>query len=214
MLSKVESIGVHQGLLGRLFGFGTIIIGGTGGFEGSLLRNWRPGPSSGARCRNRFPRVRHEVRSAQPAGGDARPRPAALLIEDGRIADVLPHSPLPVSCRIEDVGERVVMPGLVDPHVHINEPGRTAWEGFATATQAAAAGGITTLVATAPALLNSSPVTVTVEAFQQKLAAAAGQLQVDVGFHAGGAGHERDLEPAIQAGVLGAKAFLVHSGIR
>lgn len=138
-------------------------------------------------------------------------RPASVLIEDGRVADVLPYDPVPVNCRIDDVGSRVVMPGLVDPHVHINEPGRTAWEGFATATQAAAAGGITTLV---DMPLNSSPVTVTVDAFRRKLAAAEGQLWVDVGFHAGVVpGHGEDLEPLIREGVLGAKAFLVHSGI-
>lgn len=138
-------------------------------------------------------------------------RPASVLIEDGRVADVLPYDPVPVNGRVDDVGSRVVMPGLVDPHVHINEPGRTSWEGFATATQAAASGGITTLV---DMPLNSDPVTVTPEAYQRKLNAAEGQLWVDVGFHAGVVpGHEADIEPLIQAGALGAKAFMVHSGI-
>lgn len=138
-------------------------------------------------------------------------RPAALLIEAGRIAAVLPHGELPVSCRVEDVGSRVVMPGLVDPHVHINEPGRTAWEGFETATQAAAAGGITTLV---DMPLNSAPVTVTVAALERKIAASEGKRWVDVGFHAGVVpGHTGDLDALVDAGVLGAKAFLVHSGI-
>lgn len=138
-------------------------------------------------------------------------RPATLLIEDGKIAAVFPYETIPVSCRVEDVGSRVVMPGLVDTHVHLNEPGRTAWEGFATGTQAAAAGGVTTLV---DMPLNSSPVTTTVAALQQKLAAARDQLWVDVGFHAGVVpGETHQLEALIQAGVLGAKAFLVHSGI-
>lgn len=138
-------------------------------------------------------------------------RPAAVRIEDGRIAEILPYDNIPVSCRVEDVGDRVVMPGLVDTHVHINEPGRTAWEGFETATQAAAAGGVTTLV---DMPLNSSPVTVTVAALEQKIAASEGKRWVDVGFHAGVVpGHADDLEPLIKAGVLGAKTFLVHSGI-
>ena len=138
-------------------------------------------------------------------------RPASLRIEGERIAAVLPYDPIPVSCRVEDVGERVVMPGLVDPHVHINEPGRTAWEGFETATQAAAAGGVTTLV---DMPLNSSPVTVTLSALHKKIAAAEGRCWVDVGFHAGVVpGHTAELEAQLRAGVLGAKAFLVHSGI-
>jgi allantoinase len=138
-------------------------------------------------------------------------RPAALLIDEGKIAAVFPHGAIPVSCRVEDMGDRVVMPGLVDTHVHLNEPGRTAWEGFATGTQAAAAGGVTTLV---DMPLNSSPVTTSVAALQQKISAAQGQLWVDVGFHAGVVpGQTAQLEALIESGVLGAKAFLVHSGI-
>lgn len=138
-------------------------------------------------------------------------RPAVVLVEDLRIAGVLPYDHVPVSCRVEDVGSRVVMPGLIDPHVHINDPGRASWEGFETATQAAAAGGLTTLV---DMPLNSSPVTVTVDALERKLAAARGRLWVDVGFHAGVVpGHTQDLDALCEAGVLGAKAFLVHSGI-
>ncbi|MFH0907524.1 MAG: allantoinase AllB [bacterium] len=138
-------------------------------------------------------------------------RPAAVIIRGGLIADVVDPDHIPVSCRIEDVGSRVVMPGLVDTHVHINEPGRADWEGFETATQAAAAGGITTLV---DMPLNSSPVTVTVAALKQKIAAAQGKLFVDCGFHGGLVpGHERDVEALLDAGVIGIKAFLVHSGI-
>jgi allantoinase len=138
-------------------------------------------------------------------------RPAAVLVERGRIASIFPHDDLPVSCRVEDVGSSVVMPGLVDAHVHLNEPGRTAWEGFATGTQAAAAGGVTTLV---DMPLNSAPVTTTRPALEQKVEAARGSLWVDVGFHAGVVPGQTDhLEALVQAGVLGAKAFLVHSGI-
>lgn len=112
---------------------------------------------------------------------------------------------------IEDLGDCALLPGAVDLHVHLNEPGRTDWEGFATGTRAAAAGGVTTLV---DMPLNSSPVTVTCAALAAKRAAAAGQLAVDVGFHGGVVpGHQADVEPLILAGVLGMKAFLVDSGL-
>jgi dihydroorotase-like cyclic amidohydrolase len=87
-------------------------------------------------------------------------RAAAVVVAGEAIVDVVAPEGVPSSCRVEDVGDRVVSPGLVDTHVHINEPGRTEWEGFATATRAAAAGGITTVV---DMPLNSSPVTTTVE---------------------------------------------------
>ena len=100
-------------------------------------------------------------------------RAAAVLIAGETIVDVIEPAEVPASCRVEDVGDRVVLPGIVDTHVHINEPGRTEWEGFVTATRAAAAGGITTLV---DMPLNSSPVTTTAEALAQKLEAARGKL--------------------------------------
>src|SRR6267143_2605194 len=83
---------------------------------------------------------------------------------------------------IYEAGDFVVMPGLVDTHVHINEPGRTEWEGFSTATRAAVAGGVTTLIEMP---LNSIPATTTAAGFYEKTAAAAGQLWVDVGFWGG-----------------------------
>ena len=83
---------------------------------------------------------------------------------------------------VHEAGESVVMPGLVDTHVHINEPGRTEWEGFSTATRAAAAGGVTTLIEMP---LNSIPATTTAAAYREKIAAAAGKLWVDVGFWGG-----------------------------
>ncbi len=138
-------------------------------------------------------------------------RPAAIMIDGERIDAVLPHGQIPASVRVEDVGERVVMPGLVDTHVHINEPGRTAWEGFETATQAAAVGGITTLV---DMPLNSSPVTTTVDALRLKRESSEGKRWVDVGFYAGVVpGLTKELDNLLRAGALGAKAFLVHSGI-
>jgi allantoinase len=95
---------------------------------------------------------------------------AFVLIKDGKIADVvadLPGGDFPVI----DVGNKVLMPGVIDPHVHINEPGRTDWEGFDTATKAAIAGGLTTLV---DMPLNSSPVTTTVQAFDEKIKSTQG----------------------------------------
>src|SRR4051812_16159940 len=101
--------------------------------------------------------------------------PATVVVRDGRIDAVL-QSDANVECPVENVGERALLPGLVDTHVHINEPGRTEWEGFATATRAAAAGGVTTLV---DMPLNCSPVTTTVAALEEKLAALEGKLSVD-----------------------------------
>ncbi|HEX9614651.1 MAG TPA: allantoinase AllB [Bacteroidota bacterium] len=138
-------------------------------------------------------------------------REAALLVAGETIVGVARRSEIPSSMTVEDVGDLVVMPGLIDSHVHINEPGRTEWEGFVTATRAAAAGGITTLV---DMPLNSSPVTTSVAAFDEKLRAADGKLHVDCGFYGGAVpGNTDDLQPMAEAGVLGFKAFLVHSGI-
>ena len=112
---------------------------------------------------------------------------------------------------MHEAGDFVVMPGLVDTHVHINEPGRTEWEGFSTATQAAAAGGVTTLIEMP---LNSIPATTTAAAYREKIAAAAGKLWVDVGFWGGVVpGNVRELRPLWEAGVFGFKCFLVPSGV-
>ena len=145
-----------------------------------------------------------------------------VLIKDGRIADIaaeLPEGDFPIT----DVGDNVLMAGIVDPHVHINEPGRTDWEGFDTATKAAIAGGITTLV---DMPLNSSPVTTTAKAFDEKVKTAtgngqtgtvrpaSGKLHCNCGFWGGIVpGNENEIEPLIEKGVLGFKAFLTHSGI-
>ena len=103
------------------------------------------------------------------------------------------------------------MAGLVDSHVHINEPGRTEWEGFATATRAAAAGGVTTLI---DMPLNSIPPTTTVAGLEEKLAAARGQCSVDVGFWGGVVpGNAGELAGLAAAGVVGFKCFLIHSGV-
>jgi allantoinase len=134
---------------------------------------------------------------------------AWVVVENGKIVDVRNNGPIDIPCR--ELGNAVLMPGLIDSHVHINEPGRTDWEGFETATKAAAAGGITTLV---DMPLNSAPVTTNLAALQAKLAAAAGKLTVNCGFYGGIIpGNTDDLVPLIEAGVLGIKAFLSHSGL-
>jgi allantoinase len=112
---------------------------------------------------------------------------------------------------VVDFGDRVLGPGLVDCHVHVNEPGRTEWEGFESATRAAAAGGVTSLV---DMPLNSLPVTTSLAALEQKKAASAGKCSVDVGFWGGVVpGNVAALGALAEGGVLGCKAFLVHSGI-
>jgi len=138
-------------------------------------------------------------------------RDATIIIKDGLITDVVDGAQKIPTCPFEDFGDLVVMPGLVDSHVHLNEPGRTEWEGFETGAKAAAAGGITTLV---DMPLNSSPVTTNVAALEKKIAASEGKRWVDCGFHAGLIpGNHADIEPLIEAGILGVKAFLIHSGI-
>lgn len=138
-------------------------------------------------------------------------RPAAIHIRRGTIIRVADFSDVPPGCPIDDVVDAVVMPGVVDTHVHVNEPGRTEWEGFDTATRAAAAGGVTTIV---DMPLNSVPATTTIEALALKRQAAAGKCHVDVGFWGGVIpGNAADLEPLFAAGVLGFKCFLVPSGV-
>lgn len=134
-------------------------------------------------------------------------RPAAVCVRDGRIAAVEAYDAVPG----EDLGDLALLPGLVDTHVHVNEPGRTHWEGFATATRAAAAGGVTTIV---DMPLNSIPPTVTVDALAAKRAVAARQSFVDVGFWGGAVPEHLDQLPALHdEGVFGFKCFLVPSGV-
>ncbi len=110
-----------------------------------------------------------------------------------------------------DVGKQMILPGIIDAHVHINEPGRTDWEGFETATKAAIAGGTTTVV---DMPLNSSPVTTTKESFDKKLVASQGKLYANCGFWGGVVpSNAADLTEILESGVLGIKAFLTHSGI-
>jgi len=137
--------------------------------------------------------------------------PASMHIRAGVIAALGSWDEIPENVSLVDAGDAVVMPGIVDAHVHVNEPGRTEWEGFATATRAAAAGGVTTLV---DMPLNSIPPTTTTDGFAAKLAAAKGQCWIDVAFWGGVIpGNTPELKPLLDAGVRGFKCFLIHSGV-
>ncbi|MBK7376882.1 MAG: allantoinase AllB [Chitinophagaceae bacterium] len=138
---------------------------------------------------------------------DGKLQPATICFEHSLITELFTGK----TEGAEDAGDNILMPGIIDAHVHINEPGRTDWEGFDTGTQAAAAGGITTI---ADMPLNASPVTTNVNAFNEKLHESKDKLHVNVGFYGGLIpGNQNDLEGLIQAGVLGIKCFLTHSGI-
>ena len=138
-------------------------------------------------------------------------RAAAIRVRGGVISAITAFDDLPKGSVVHETHGFVVMPGIVDTHVHINEPGRTEWEGFSTATRAAAAGGITTLIEMP---LNSIPATTTAAAFREKLAAAAGKLWVDVGFWGGVVpGNASELRLLWESGVFGFKCFLVPSGV-
>jgi allantoinase len=134
----------------------------------------------------------------------------ALLVEDETIRAVCRLSEIPTDAITYDCGNDALLPGLVDTHVHINEPGRTEWEGFRTATRAAAAGGYTMLV---DMPLNCLPETTTVAALEQKRAAARGKCLVDWAAWGGAvADNQRHILPLARAGVRGYKCFLIYPG--
>ncbi|MEU5459261.1 allantoinase AllB, partial [Streptomyces globisporus] len=139
-------------------------------------------------------------------------RPAAVAVAGGTIDAVLPYdADVPAGARLEDFGDDVLLPGLVDTHVHVNDPGRTEWEGFWTATRAAAAGGITTLL---DMPLNSLPPTTTVDHLRTKQQVAAPKAHIDTGFWGGAIpSNVKDLRPLYEAGVFGFKCFLSPSGV-
>ncbi|MET0415939.1 MAG: allantoinase AllB [Actinoplanes sp.] len=138
-------------------------------------------------------------------------RPAAVAIEAGKIVAVGGYDDGFETGVDTDLGETALLPGLVDTHVHVNEPGRTEWEGFASATRAAAAGGVTVIV---DMPLNSLPPTIDLAALRVKQAAATGQTYVDVGFWGGAVpGNAAELPALHEAGVFGFKAFLADSGV-
>jgi allantoinase len=154
------------------------------------------------------------VRSRRVVTADG-PVPAIVAVTNGKISAIRPFGaaePTGAAGRVLDLADdEVLLPGLVDTHVHVNEPGRTQWEGFATATAAAAAGGITTI---ADMPLNSVPPTTDVAALRLKRAAASGQCRIDVGFWGGAVpGNASSRRALHDAGVLGFKCFTVDSGV-
>lgn len=149
---------------------------------------------------------------ADDPSGTPVQRPAAVVVRAGRVVGVEAFDADISSAQSLDLADdEVLLPGLVDTHVHVNEPGRTEWEGFATATRAAAAGGVTTIL---DMPLNSVPPTVDVAALEVKRSVAEGQCAVDVGFWGGAIpGNGPDLEPLLAAGAFGVKCFLPDSGV-
>ena len=137
--------------------------------------------------------------------------PATVLVRQGRITAVGAFNDVPLDAQLHDFRDSVLLPGLVDSHVHINEPGRTEWEGFETATRSAAAGGVTMLV---DMPLNCAPETIDTNALDAKRNAARGKAWVDWSTWGGVVrGNAQALKPLIAAGVPGFKCFLIHSGI-
>lgn len=143
--------------------------------------------------------------------------PATIILSPrtGKIVSVeptlRPSSDFPSTTTYVDHSPRILLPGLVDAHVHLNEPGRTEWEGFWTGTRAAASGGVTTVV---DMPLNAIPPTTTVRGFEEKLAASRGKCWVDVGFYGGVIpGNADELQPLVEMGVRGFKGFLIESGV-
>jgi allantoinase len=154
--------------------------------------------------------VARVVRSRRVVTPDGVAPAAVHVTAAGTIDRVAAWDDVPIGAALDDAGELAILPGIVDTHVHLNEPGRTEWEGFATATQAAAAGGTTTLV---DMPLNSIPPTTSRDGLAAKRAAARGQCAVDVGFWGGVVpGNTAELAGLVADGVRGFKCFLIDSG--
>src|SRR5260221_8540184 len=152
----------------------------------------------------------HILRSCRVLA-NGRLAPASVHIRDGRITRISDYEDAESSSPLHDFGDFVLLPGVVDSHVHVNEPGRTEWEGFETATRAAAAGGVTTIV---DMPLNSIPPTTSVAALLTKAEAMDGKCRVDVGLWGGAVpGNDTVLRDLLDEGALGFKCFLVDSGV-
>jgi len=144
-------------------------------------------------------------------GDEITARPAILKVRDGKIEQILRYEDATPLSETRDFGDSFILPGLVDTHAHINEPGRTEWEGFETATLAAAAGGITTVI---DMPLNSIPATTTLAALETKKVSAFDKCKIDYGFWGGVVpGNQNELQKMIDAGVMGFKCFLIESGV-
>lgn len=157
-----------------------------------------------------FPRL--IVRSLRVlVGSEGDPRPASVVVEGEKIVAIEGYDADFSGAKVIEGGDFVLMAGIFDTHAHINEPGRTDWEGFQTATRAAAAGGITNVI---DMPLNSIPATTTLAALDVKARTAAGKCAVDYGFWGGVVpGNAAELEPMVKAGALGFKCFLIESGV-
>lgn len=144
-------------------------------------------------------------------GRTAEPVPAALKIRNGKIEKIIGYSEIPENQICFEGENNLLMPGIFDTHAHINEPGRTDWEGFETATHAAAAGGMTTVI---DMPLNSIPATTTLQALLTKKKSAVGKCKIRYGFWGGVVpGNSHELEPMVNEGALGFKCFLIESGV-
>ena len=194
----------------RNAGFGLRLSVSAGGSSGDIFDLLFPSETarvSNSRINQSMTQTIRSTRVMMPEGI----RAACLHIVGERIREVRAWENVPAGIALHDYGDLVVLPGLVDSHVHINEPGRTDWEGFATATRAAASGGVTTLV---DMPLNCLPETIHVQALEAKRSAAAQQTWVDWAAWGGVVrGNSKELLPLVNAGVPGFKCFLIHSGI-
>jgi allantoinase len=169
------------------------------------IQNYRPEDGAPVSALDLVIRARRIVRSTGEQAG-------AIGVRAGRIVAIAPYdADLGAAVDVRLADDEVLLPGLVDTHVHVNDPGRTEWEGFTTATKAAAAGGVTTII---DMPLNSIPPTCDVPALDLKRKTAQTQAYVDTGFWGGAIpGNRSDLRPLHDAGVFGFKCFLLHSGV-
>jgi allantoinase len=174
-----------------------------------------PPPASHTQPQSQIPTITVLASSRAVVSGRLTEATIIISTTTGKITaifhSVLPASDFPDGTPYTDYSPLVLLPGLVDAHVHLNEPGRTEWEGFWTGTRAAAFGGVTTVV---DMPLNAIPPTTTVQGLREKVEAAKGKCWVDVGFYGGIVpGNSKELKPLVREGVRGFKGFLIDSGV-